>query len=541
MMRFSISQKIFYGFSIIILLAVSILLVSYPLLTKIDALSSRVVPLEKETNVSQEGIEIVRLLESKIELYVILGSQEARDEARKALEQLDRFTSKLSIVKDLENLRMIRISAEKISSVADTLINYINKKESADRINQCLLETVKRIQYFEETQKNFQNFKLKQSLEIATEEKEIIRVLLQTFLILELFIVFFGILASFLLSKIITRNLFKLHKVTQEIASGNFQTRVSISSKDEIGQLAGSFNLMLEELRKSTVSKDYLNSIINSMADMLIVLDPQLKIIRVNKTVSELLGYSEGELIGEPINIIFSSAHSLFTGTEFEQHVKKGAFIDYEIHFVTKNKIDIPVLFSVSVISDKEENISYVVCTAQDITVLKNAEQELRALSLTDPLTGLYNRRGLLALGEQQIKIAKRNKEDVMLLFVDMDNMKWINDTFGHAEGDLALIEIAKIMRITFREPDIIARIGGDEFAVIAMQATRNEENVLIGRLKKNLDSRNNEPGKQYVLSLSMGIAVCQAPYVGSVDEFLTRADKLMYKDKRDNLKKHSD
>jgi len=358
-------------------------------------------------------------------------------------------------------------------------------------------------------------------------------------LILIVLIVFSGLLASFLLAKLITRNLFKLHNATQEIASGNFQTRVSVSSKDEIGQLANSFNLMLEELRKSTVSKNYLDSIINSMIDMLLVLDSHLRIIQINKAVSELLGYGNDELLGKPITTIFSSSHLLFNETEFEQHIKKGTLVDYEMHFLTKDKRDIPVLFSISVMKDKEDNVNYIVCTAQDITVLKNAEQELRALSLTDPLTGLYNRRGFLALGDQQMKIAKRNKEDVMLLFLDMNNMKLINDTFGHAEGDLALMEVAKIMKETFREPDIIARIGGDEFAVIAIQAARKEENVLIGRLKKNLDARNSKPGQRYSLSLSMGMAVCEAPYVGSIDEFLIRADKSMYKDKRNNPKKH--
>jgi len=160
-MRFSIGQKIFYGFSIIILITVSIILLSFPLLNKVDELSSQVLPLSREVSISQSYNEIVRALESKIELYLVLGSQDAKEEALLVLAQLDQFSNKLSIDKDLESLRGIRMLAEQISNAAGTLIAYINKKEAAYNMNRRLLETVDRFKNFEEAQKNFQNQKLK--------------------------------------------------------------------------------------------------------------------------------------------------------------------------------------------------------------------------------------------------------------------------------------------------------------------------------------------------------------------------------------------
>lgn len=160
-------------------------------------------------------------------------------------------------------------------------------------------------------------------------------------------------------------------------------------------------------------------------------------------------------------------------------------------------------------------------------------EAELRTLSLTDSLTGLYNHRGFLALGQQQMKSAKRNKQDVVLLFADLDNLKWINDTLGHQEGDFALAEAADIFRACFRESDIMARIGGDEFVVLAIQAEKESAKNLIAKLQKKLYDYNVKTSRRYPLSLSIGIAISDARYPCSIDDLLFKADKLMYEQKQ--------
>jgi diguanylate cyclase (GGDEF)-like protein len=158
--------------------------------------------------------------------------------------------------------------------------------------------------------------------------------------------------------------------------------------------------------------------------------------------------------------------------------------------------------------------------------------QQLQNLSLKDDLTGLNNRRGFLALAEQQLKLARRQKSPFVLLFVDMDRLKYINDTFGHAEGNRALAETAQVLRDSFRQSDIVGRLGGDEFAALAMNTSGAHEHILRLRLKSALSLLNARPDRNYALDFSVGILPCAHGDDRSVETLLARADELMYEDK---------
>lgn len=161
---------------------------------------------------------------------------------------------------------------------------------------------------------------------------------------------------------------------------------------------------------------------------------------------------------------------------------------------------------------------------------------ELQSLSLIDDLTGLYNRRGFLTLSQQQLKIANRTTRGLSLLFIDLDGMKRINDALGHNEGDLALIDTASILKETFRESDIIARIGGDEFVVLVIEASKANVENLATRLQENLKAYA-KGNRRYRLSASMGIAHYYPGQPCSIDDLLARADALMYEHKRGKQK----
>lgn len=158
---------------------------------------------------------------------------------------------------------------------------------------------------------------------------------------------------------------------------------------------------------------------------------------------------------------------------------------------------------------------------------------ELRSLSLIDDLTGLYNRRGFLMLAHQQIKVANRTNKGFLIVFADVDSMKWINDALGHGEGDQAIIDAANLLKGIFRDSDIIARLGGDEFAVLVLDVSGNNVETLTTFLQNNLSSFNAKNDRLYKLSISLGTAYYDPESPISIDELLTQADTLMYEQKR--------
>lgn len=159
-------------------------------------------------------------------------------------------------------------------------------------------------------------------------------------------------------------------------------------------------------------------------------------------------------------------------------------------------------------------------------------QEKLRTISITDELTGLLNRRGFFALAEQQMKMQVRTKTNLALLFADLDLFKAINDTWGHQQGDLALTSMADIFRQTFRESDIIARMSGDEFAVLLMDTPEKNIALITGRLLENIQSFNDRCSVPFKLSISLGIAVHDTERAGSMDDLLKKADDLMYSNK---------
>jgi len=172
--------------------------------------------------------------------------------------------------------------------------------------------------------------------------------------------------------------------------------------------------------------------------------------------------------------------------------------------------------------------------TLLDVTEKKQMEEQLQTMSMKDELTKLYNRRGFFIVSEQQIRIANRTKNEVLCFFIDLDGMKWINDTLGHKEGDDALIMTANILRETFREADIIGRIGGDEFAVLAVGTSKAGADLLVKRLRKHIERYNKTYNRPYKLSLSTGVACYDPEHPQSIDDLMSEADTLMYKEKKE-------
>ncbi len=172
-------------------------------------------------------------------------------------------------------------------------------------------------------------------------------------------------------------------------------------------------------------------------------------------------------------------------------------------------------------------------------------ELELSHLAISDELTGLYNRRGFLVLGSERMKLAHGMKKNVLLFFADLDNLKQINDQFGHKEGDQALLKTAEIFRNTFRNSDIIGRFGGDEFTALVIEEYGQTADTICRRLQDNMAelAGNNT---QYPLSLSVGMTryaaemrsslhklLAQADRASSLHKLLAQADRALHKQKQ--------
>ncbi len=221
----------------------------------------------------------------------------------------------------------------------------------------------------------------------------------------------------------------------------------------------------LEQLRK------FSDSTVQTMTEGLVLTDSESQFTFVNPAAARMLGYTPSEMVDRDVLSFIPKDQHAIVRREDEKRAK-GISDRYELVFLHKDGSRRTFLVSGGPrVQGAQFGGTLAVLT--DITDRKAMEEEIKALSLRDELTTLYNRRGFLTLAEQQLKTANRLKKKLALLYLDMDNLKRINDAGGHKMGDRALEEIAFILKKSFREADIVGRLGGDEFCVLAMETNR--------------------------------------------------------------------
>lgn len=163
----------------------------------------------------------------------------------------------------------------------------------------------------------------------------------------------------------------------------------------------------------------------------------------------------------------------------------------------------------------------------------KRMEEELKRLAHYDTLTGAYNRGYGLELLQRQLKLSKRDKSPLLLAYSDLDNLKDINDEFGHEEGDKVMVQVAKLFKSILREVDIITRMGGDEFLVIFLDSSLNEIPIIRERLSKELARLNQISKKPYKIGFSTGFSNYNPANPQSMDELIRISDQMMYEEKK--------
>lgn len=277
-------------------------------------------------------------------------------------------------------------------------------------------------------------------------------------------------------------------------------------------------------------------TILESAIHAIVVVDDRGLITEWPSQAELLCGWSHNDIIGKPISTIMPPKHRQSHETSLPMVLsgKRGKMFGKKIEttILSSNKFEVSVELAVSMtkIGDHQEFHLFI----NDITERKNYEAKLHKMSVTDELTGLLNRRGFMTIADRQLKLAHRNKNDIFLLYVDFDNMKWINDTHGHPVGDNALIETGEILTNTFREVDVIGRVGGDEF-IVMMTDHNNEqiEKMVMARLEKRITEANNQQNRKFKIMLSIGTVHYDHSEVYSIEDLMLKADKLMYENKR--------
>jgi diguanylate cyclase (GGDEF)-like protein/PAS domain S-box-containing protein len=295
-----------------------------------------------------------------------------------------------------------------------------------------------------------------------------------------------------------------------------------------VGHLHDRFNALFEREREARATaedaRERSHRILESIADGFVAIDHDWRLTYVNHIAEDLLHHPRAELLGKDIRGIIPN----FMGSPFYESYKEGLEKRVPVKFeaaslLANGWMDVQVYPS----SDG------ITVYFRDCTERRIHEEKLHSMSMLDELTGIYNRRGFFKLAEQQCSLAERNGRNLLLIFADLDDLKQINDRHGHTAGDQALCEVAGVLRNTLRDSDIIARIGGDEFAALALETEVKSAPILLERLFSRLEERNSQAALSFRLSLSVGTSTFLAEAPCTVEELLTRADEEMYRHKR--------
>ena len=357
-----------------------------------------------------------------------------------------------------------------------------------------------------------------------------------------------SILLTFAVLRRITRPLTQLIESTEAVSLDRMDARISVSGSDELKLLADSFNRMLDRLEATTVSRDYVANILQSMSEALAVLTPDGRITLANRAMCRLLGYSEGELHGMLFDRLLSTQAEdgqRPASPDLIGRLQREGILDrIETEYRARSGQAIAVLVSGALMCEPAGPVRAMICVAQDNRERKLQEERIRQLAFFDTVTGLPNRVHFRRALEEAVAETHRHGATLAVLFLDLNRFKRINDTLGHASGDRLLGIFAQRLAGCLRSGDTVARLalpkgsstvarlGGDEFTVLLRDVENRDDAAHIARrILEALGKPFNLEGHEVVVEASMGIALCPDD-AEDADALLMHADTAMYQAK---------
>ncbi|HEX7117112.1 MAG TPA: EAL domain-containing protein [Steroidobacter sp.] len=325
----------------------------------------------------------------------------------------------------------------------------------------------------------------------------------------------------------IERPIVELIRSAERIGEGDYTSPHRVTSNDEIAELELALDRMRQKLRQTTITTNYLTTVLNSMNDAVLVTSPQGMIKQINEAAVRLFGYEEAEIAGKPFSMLIAAS-------ERESFSMEAAGVETrETVIATRSGQTIPVSVSGAPIAAGDPQFQGTIFVVRNITDRKRAERRIRYLARYDALTKVPNRMQFQHMLQQAIARARRNDRGIVMLYLDMDRFKEINDTFGHAAGDRTLEVLSERLTHTLPKEAVVGRLAGDEFGLFIegfadTQDERTQAANLARMVLAEVCKAYYVDQQEVFLTASVGIAFCPKDAENVID-LIRNADAAMY------------
>ncbi len=304
--------------------------------------------------------------------------------------------------------------------------------------------------------------------------------------------------------------------------------------RDSRGQLIGVLGIGrdITERKRQEEELRLAARVFDSTADGITITDGQANILAINRAFTEITGYTAAEAIGQNPRLLRSDRHDPIFYQQMWAGLAQAGVWQGEVWNRRKNGELFPVWQTISVVRDGDGKITHYVAVFSDITVAKRSQDALEFLAHHDPLTRLPNRVLLRDRLQHALLRLRRERGGLAVLFVDLDRFKQINDTLGHAVGDIVLCQAAEAMLALLRSADTVARVGGDEFVlVIEDEASVDSVAIVAQKLLERFAEPFRVNGRELFVTASIGISLFPGDGI-DIDTLLRHADIAMYRAK---------